>query len=53
MAPLLDEDKLDSFLETPWYKAKAKREAYLQRLKELSNFSVVDESLNRFAHKAH
>ena len=53
MAPLLEEDKLDSFLETPWYKAQFKREAYLQRLKELSNFSVVDESLNRFAHKAH
>ncbi|MBR3102186.1 MAG: dynamin family protein [Lachnospiraceae bacterium] len=53
MTPLIDEEKLDSFLETPWYKSKFKREEYLKRLKELSNFAVIDESLNQFAHKAH
>ncbi len=53
MTPLIDEEKLDSFLETPWYKAKFQRDEYLKRLKELSNFDVIDESLNQFAHKAH
>ena len=53
MAPLVDEETIDAFLSYPWYKFHSKREPYLQKLKELSNFSVVDESLNRFAHKAH
>ena len=53
MTPLVEEDKLDSFLAMPWYKALFKREVYLQKLKELSNFSAIDEALNKFAHKAH
>ncbi len=53
MDPLVDREELDSFLQTPWFKARFKREDYLKRLKELSNFSVVDVALNRFAHKAH
>lgn len=53
MDPLVDREELDSFLQTPWFKAKFNREDYLKRLKVLSNFSVVDAALNRFAHKAH
>ena len=53
MDPLVDREELDSFLQTPWFKARFKREDYLKRLKDLSNFSVVDVALNRFAHKAH
>lgn len=53
MTPLIEEGKLDSFLESPWYKAKFQREDYLRRLKEISNFDVIDESLNKFAHMAH
>lgn len=52
MTPLVDERKLDSFLETLWYRAKFRRDSYLEQLKELSNFDVIDESLNKFARKA-
>ncbi len=44
--------KLDSFLMAPWFMAKGDRDAYLRSLKELSNFAVIDDALNLFAHKA-
>ena len=49
---LIDSDKFDSFLETPWYRARFDKSVYLKKLKELSNFAVVDTALNKFAHKA-
>ncbi len=53
MEPLVDEEKIEPCLEAPWWKAKCKRERYLQLLKGLSNFDMVEEALNRFARKAH
>lgn len=47
-----DMDILDSFLETPWYRSRCQREAYLQKLADLSNFREVDVALNQFARKA-
>lgn len=47
-----EERKLDSFIEMPWYRARFDRSEYLRQLDDLSNFSVVDEALNRFAHNA-
>lgn len=52
MDSLINANKIDSFLETPWYRAKFRKDRYLENLKELSNFNVVDEALNQFAHKA-
>lgn len=49
---LANADKLDSFLETPWYRSRCDRDTYLKKLKELSNFDTVDDVLNKFAHKA-
>ncbi len=44
--------KLDSFLGMPWFTANGDRDKYLEELRELSNFDVVDDALNLFAHKA-
>lgn len=44
--------KLDSFLGMPWFTANGDRNKYLEELKKLSNFAVVDDALNLFAHKA-
>ena len=44
--------KLDSFVRLAWMDAMGDREEFLRLLKELSNFNVVDEALNLFAHKA-
>lgn len=49
---LVSEEKLDAFITATWFKAAGKREKFLQSLKELSNFNVVDDALNLFAHKA-
>lgn len=45
-------DILDSFLATPWYRARFQREAYLESLGRLSNFEEVNNALNQFARKA-
>lgn len=47
-----DMNILDSFLETPWYRSRFRREPYLQKLAELSNFKEIDIALNQFARKA-
>lgn len=46
------EEKFDSFLETPWYRARFNRESYLEKLAALSNFEEMDRALNRFARRA-
>jgi len=45
--------KLDSFVKAAWFDASGDRDDFLRILKELSNFNVMDESLNLFAHRAH
>lgn len=45
-------EKLDAFLETPWYRARFNREVYLEKLSALSNFNEMDMALNQFARKA-
>ena len=49
---LVSEEKLDAFITAAWFKAAGSREKFLQILKELSNFNIVDDALNLFAHKA-
>lgn len=44
--------KLDSFIKAAWFDAMGDRDEFLKLLKELSNFAVMDEALNQFAHKA-
>lgn len=44
--------KLDAFIKATWFDAKCDRDEFLRLLKELSNFAVMDEALNQFAHKA-
>lgn len=46
------EKKLDGFIKGAWFDAMSDREAFLKVLKELSNFDVIDDALNLFAHKA-
>ena len=49
---LFKEQKLDSFITAAWFTAQRNRDEFLKTLKNLSNFNVIDDSLNRFAHKA-
>jgi len=44
--------KLDAFIKAAWFDAMGDRDEFLKILKELSNFAVMDEALNLFAHKA-
>lgn len=44
--------KLDNFVKGAWFDADGDRDEFLRILKELSNFGVMDEALNQFAHKA-
>lgn len=44
--------KLDAFIKAAWFDAAGDRDDFLKILKELSNFDVIDEALNLFAHKA-
>lgn len=46
------EKRLDPFAKGAWFDAMGDRDEFLRILKELSNFNVVDNSLNLFAHKA-
>lgn len=44
--------KLDAFIKAAWFDAMGDREEFLKILKEISNFAVMDDALNLFAHKA-
>lgn len=44
--------KLDAFIKAAWFDAMGDRDEFMRLLKELSNFAVMDEALNLFAHKA-
>lgn len=47
-----DSEDCESFLLSPWASTH-NREAFLAKLREISNFDSVDEALNRFARAAH
>lgn len=47
-----DSDDCEPFLSNPWAETH-NREAYLTKLREISNFDSIDEALNRFARSAH
>lgn len=49
---LFKEQKLDSFITAAWFGAEKDREAFLKKVKDISNFNVIDDALNIFAHKA-
>lgn len=44
--------KLDSFIKAAWFDSFGDRDEFMKLLKELSNFNVIDDALNLFAHKA-
>lgn len=49
---LNEADELDDFIFRAWSNAGEKKEPFLERLKELSNFTEIDEALNQFSYKA-
>ena len=46
------EKKIEPFLKAAWFDADGEKEAFLTELKRISNFNVIDQSLNRFGRKA-
>ncbi len=42
----------DDFLSLALYRARGKKEVFLETLKKISNFDLIDSSLNQFAHNA-
>lgn len=52
MREMVEQDKLDSFIEASWFRANNNRDEFLKRLRKLSRFADVDHVLNEFAHKA-
>lgn len=52
MDSLIEAEKIEPFLDSPWFKSRFNKDTYLKKLKEISNFAVVDHALNLFAHKA-
>ena len=46
------EKKIEPFLKAAWFDADGEKEAFLAELKRISNFNVIDQSLNRFGRKA-
>ena len=47
-----EEKKIEPFLKAAWFDAYGEKEAFLAELKRISNFNVIDQSLNRFGRKA-
>lgn len=46
------EKKIEPFIKAAWFDADGEKEAFLEELKRISNFNVIDQSLNRFGRKA-
>lgn len=46
------EKKTEPFLKAAWFDAGGEKESFLSELKHISNFNVIDQSLNRFGRKA-
>ena len=50
----LDEcGNLDKTLESAWFRNQNDRKAFLEKLKSVSQFDLIDRALERFARKAH
>mgnify|MGYP004510309703 CR=1 FL=1 len=46
------EKKIEPFIKAAWFDADGEKDAFLEELKRISNFNVIDQSLNRFGRKA-
>lgn len=46
------EKKIEPFIKAAWFDADGEKEAFLEELKRMSNFNVIDQSMNRFGRKA-
>lgn len=46
------EKKIEPFIKAAWFDADGEKEAFLEELKRISNFNVIDQSMNRFGRKA-
>lgn len=46
------EQRADDFLKLAWYEADCEKKAFLEKLKRISRFDKIDQSLNRFGRKA-
>lgn len=44
--------KIEPFLKLAWFEADYDKDIFLKELKNISNFNVVDQALNRFGRKA-
>ena len=49
---LSKEKKAEPFLKSAWFDADGEKDSFLKELKKYSNFSTIDQSLNRFGRKA-
>lgn len=50
----LDNKKqLESFIELPWYKSAMNKAKYMEALKTISRFIMIDQALNQFGRKSH
>lgn len=46
------EKKIEPFIKAAWFDADGEKEAFLEELRRISNFNVIDQSMNRFGRKA-
>lgn len=46
------EKKIEPFIKAAWFDADGEKEAFLAELRRISNFNVIDQSMNRFGRKA-
>lgn len=46
------EKKIEPFIKAAWFDADGEKDAFLAELKHISNFNVIDQSMNRFGRKA-
>lgn len=44
--------QIEPFLKAAWFDADGEKDVFLKELKRYSNFSVIDQSLNKFGRKA-
>lgn len=49
---LNSEKKIEPFVKAAWFDSDGEKDAFLAELKRLSNFNVIDQSMNRFGRKA-
>lgn len=52
MKELNVEQKAEQFLKCAWYEAQGDKNDFLDELKKLSNFDIIEQALNQFGRKA-